>query len=208
MSATQLASMASAANLLSARLLAAKQCRSRNEVLDHALDWLPNEGLVCEFGVFEGESANYLARRLQHRQIFGFDSFEGLPEAWRPDFEAGMFSTGGSLPSVEPNVTLIKGWFDATVPSFADQHTGPAAMLHIDCDLYSSTKCVLNHLGDRLGAGAILVFDEFFNYPGWEEHEFRAFSEFVHAKSLAYECLAYNVEHEQVAIRVTGYVEQ
>jgi len=201
---TQLVSVVSAAHLLSARLLTAKRCKSRNEVFDHALRWLPREGLVCEFGVFEGASTNYLARSLRDRRIFGFDSFEGLPEAWRPDFEAGMFSTGGSLPRVEPNVTLIKGWFADTVPPFADQHDGPVALLHVDCDLYSSTKCVLDHLGDRLGPGAILVFDEFFNYPDWEQHEFRAFSEFVEARSLAYEYMAYNAEHEQVAIRVTG----
>jgi predicted O-methyltransferase YrrM len=115
-----------------------------------------------------------------------------------------MFSTGGRLPRVEPNVKLIKGWFDQTLPRFAEQHPGPVAMLHIDCDLYSSTKCVLDILGDRIGPGAVLVFDEFFNYPGWEEHEYRAFTEFVQARRLSHEYLCYNGEHEQVAIRITG----
>lgn len=192
------------AGLLSASLIAAERCAHRNQVFDRALRCVPANGLVCEFGVFQAESTNYIARRLRDRRIHGFDSFEGLPEDWRPDFEAGMFSTGGRLPTVEPNVTLIKGWFDETLPRFAAEHPGSVAMLHIDCDLYSSTKCVFDLLGNRIGPGAVLVFDEFFNYPGWEEHEYRAFTEFAEARRLSYEYLCYNGEHEQVAIRITG----
>jgi predicted O-methyltransferase YrrM len=190
--------------LLSANLLDAERCAHRHQVFDHALALVPPQGLICEFGVFQAESTNYIASRLPRRRIYGFDSFEGLPETWRPEFEAGMFSTGGRLPAVEPNVTLVKGWFDETLPSFAAAHRGPVAMLHIDCDLYSSTKCVFDRLGDRIGPGAVLVFDEFFNYPGWEEHEYRAFTEFAQARGLSYEYLCYNGEHEQVAIRITG----
>jgi predicted O-methyltransferase YrrM len=200
----QVASRPGPVGLLVGHLLTAQRCRHREEVFDQALALVPRDGLVCEFGVFEGASTNYLARRLPGRRLFGFDSFEGLPEDWRPDFEAGMFSTGGRLPQVEANVTLIKGWFEQTLPPFAAAHPGQVALLHIDCDLYSSTKCVLAHLGDRIGPGAILVFDEFFNYPGWEEHEFRAFSEFVKARQLRHEIIAWNAEHEQIAIRIIG----
>jgi predicted O-methyltransferase YrrM len=200
----RMSSATDVAGLLSASLLAAERCAHRYQVFDQALRRVPATGLLCEFGVFEAESTNYIARHLPGRRLYGFDSFEGLPETWRPEFEAGMFSTGGRLPQVERNVSLIKGWFDETLPRFAAEHPGPVAMLHIDCDLYSSTRCVFDHLGERIGPGAILVFDEFFNYPGWEEHEFRAFSEFVRARRLSYEYLCYNGEHEQVAVRITG----
>src|SRR5919107_6018636 len=116
-------------------LRAAHRCRHRNEVFDRALALVPRDGLVCEFGVFEGASTNYLARRLPGRRLFGFDSFRGLPEAWRPDFGAGAFSTGGRLPRVESNVTLVEGWFEDTLPPFVAGHSGPVALLHIDCDL-------------------------------------------------------------------------
>ena len=182
----------------------AASCSTRFEVLDLALHHIPNQGLVCEFGVFEAESINYIAEQLPRRYIFGFDSFEGLPEFWRPTFEPGAFSTGGCLPDVQPNVRLLKGWFDATLPAFTAENAGPVAFLHIDCDLYSSTKCVFEHLGDWLVPGSVIVFDEFFNYPGWEDHEFRAFSEFAEARRLNYEYLAYNSRHEQVAMRVTA----
>jgi hypothetical protein len=185
-------------------LLSANRYNHRHPVFDEALSRTPRRGLVCEFGVFQADSTNYLARGLRDRRIFGFDSFEGLPEAWRPEFDAGMFSTGGRLPDVEPNVSLIKGWFDQTLPRFAAEHHGPVALLHIDCDLYSSTRCVFDHLGDRIRPGSVLVFDEFFNYPGWEEHEYRAFNEFVEERRLSWEYLCYNGEHEQVAILITG----
>ena len=48
--------------------------------------------------------------------IYGFDSFEGLPDAWIPGFPKGYFDMKGSLPPVAPNVQLIKGWFDETLP--------------------------------------------------------------------------------------------
>ncbi len=193
------------AGRLAARLLdRATPCSSRDEVLDLALCHLRADGLVCEFGVFEGESINRIADRLPGRVVHGFDSFEGLPERWREAFEPGMFGTGGRLPGVRPNVRLLKGWFDATLPAFAAGHAGPAALLHVDCDLYSSTRCVLEQLGGRLVPGSVVVFDEYYNYPGWEEHEFRAFAEFAARRRLGYEYLAYNRLHEQVAVRVTG----
>jgi predicted O-methyltransferase YrrM len=188
---------------LMAQLQGAKACSSRYEILDLALKHLPVQGLICEFGVFEGASINHIARQLPHRRVFGFDSFEGLPEHWRTSFGAGAFSTSGRPPRVESNVTLIQGWFDATLPAFAAAHAGPAALLHVDCDLYSSTKCILEHLGNRLIPGSVLVFDEFFNYPGWEDHAFRAFSEFAAARRLRHEYVAYNSSHEQVAVRLT-----
>ncbi len=204
MTETDVLSTGTAEEYLSAQMDEATSCSSREEVLDLALRHLPKDGFVCEFGVFEAESLNHIADRLPARVVYGFDSFEGLPERWREAFEPGMFSTGGQLPSVRPNARLLKGWFDATLPAFAAAHAGPAALLHIDCDLYSSTRCVLEHLGERLVPGSIIVFDEYYNYPGWEEHEFRAFTEFAARLHLGYEYLAYNRLHEQVAVRVTG----
>jgi Macrocin-O-methyltransferase (TylF) len=186
------------------RMGGAVPCSSRNEVLDLALRHLPDDGLVCEFGVFEGASINHIAARIPHRTVFGFDSFEGLPERWREAFGPGAFTTEGRLPEVLPNVRLLKGWFEEALPAFAARHPGPVALLHVDCDLYSSTRCVLEHLGGSLVPGSVVVFDEYFNYPGWEQHEFRAFSEFAEERRLGYEYLAYNRLHEQVAVRVTG----
>jgi hypothetical protein len=184
------------------RMRQAMICSDREEVLAVAMARMLRHGLICEFGVFEGQTISYIAKQVPDRNVFGFDSFKGLPETWRGPFERGVFSTGGRLPSVPANVTLIEGWFDATLPTFAAEHDEPAALLHVDCDLYSSTKCIFAHLGDRVVPGSVIVFDEYFDYPGWQEHEFRAFAEFVAQAGLSYEYLAYNRLHEQVAVRI------
>jgi hypothetical protein len=106
----------------------------------------------------------------------------------------------GRLPKVRGNVSLIAGWFDQTLPEFVARTTESAALLHIDCDLYSSTRTVFAHLGQRIGAGTILVFDEYFNYVNWEQHEHRAFQEFVAARGIRYRYLAYSTR--QVVVRV------
>lgn len=97
---------------------------------------------------------------------------------------------------------LVVGMFEDTLPSFLEQHTDSCAFIHIDCDLYSSTKCVLDCLGDRIQAGTILLFDEYFNYPGWELHEFKAFQEFVQLRSVQYEYLAFAERNVQVAVKI------
>jgi Macrocin-O-methyltransferase (TylF) len=192
----------STCNYIRTRMRQAELCSDREEVLDLAMSSMPCHGLVCEFGVFEGQTISYIAQRIQDRTVFGFDSFEGLPEDWRGSFKRGVFNTGGRLPQTPPNVRLIKGWFDVTLPRFVTEHTGPVALLHIDCDLYSSTKCIFTNLGDRLVAGSVIVFDEYFDYAGWEQHEFRAFAEFVADAGLHYRYLAYNRQHEQVAVQM------
>lgn len=173
---------------------------SAREILDFAVEQSPREGFVCEFGVFKGGSINRLAQRLRPRTVHGFDSFEGLPESWRAGFERGTFRT--EVPKVAKNVTLHKGWFENTLPEFRGSLPEPrAALLHIDCDLYSSAKVVFDCLGDTITAGTIVLFDEYFNYPNWREHEYRALQEFCQRTGRRYAYLAYNRRHEQVVIR-------
>jgi hypothetical protein len=95
---------------------------TREQVWDHALAQVKVDGLYAEFGVFEGHSINHMAAVVQKRgvTIHGVDSFEGLKEDWHGTwFRAGDFDLGGALPKVLPNVNLVKGWFDATVPPFS-----------------------------------------------------------------------------------------
>jgi hypothetical protein len=169
-----------------------------HELLSKALNRVEGEGLYCEFGVFSGRSINHIASRAKGR-VYGFDSFEGLPQRWRDGYGQGVFAVD-SLPKVSPNVTLIKGWFDETLPEFVKSRTEDVAFLHVDCDLYSSTKTIFEFLGDRIKAGCVIVFDEYFNYPGWKDGEIKAFHEFLESHRLAYEFIGYNAKHEQVAV--------
>jgi len=63
--------------------------------------------------------------------------------------------------------------------------------IHFDCDLYSSTKTILDLLGNRIKKDTILIFDEYLNYPTWQKHEFKAFQEFVKKRNVSYDYLAF-----------------
>jgi hypothetical protein len=161
-----------------------------------------NAPLVCELGVYSGLTINHLAK-VTGRPVYGFDSFQGLPERWRDGYPVGQFARDG-MPVVEPNVNLIKGWFEDSLPLFCAKHAGNIGLLHVDCDLYSSTKTVFKVLEPRLVPGTVIVFDEYLNYPGWEQGEFLAFREFLASSGLTYTYLGYNRRHEQVAVKLAS----
>ena len=170
--------------------------------LRHAMAQAPAEGLVLEFGVWTGSTLRALVEGFPGHEVFGFDSFEGLPEDWRTGFPAGMFGVDG-LPRV-PGAELVVGWFDQTLPGFLADHPGPLAFVHVDCDLYSSTTTVLDAVGPRLVPGTVIVFDEYFNYPGWQGGEHRAWQEYVERTGTRFGWLGYTLEDEQVAVQVTS----
>lgn len=146
------------------------------EMLRYAVSRSASEGMVCEFGVAQGRTINQIASLVLDRRVYGFDSFEGLPEDWYDGEPKGKYRVE-ALPKVRPNVTLIKGMFSDTLGPFLEEHLELAAFLHVDCDLYSSTRCVLDHFRSRIRVGTVIVFDEYFNYPGWKHGEYRAFME-------------------------------
>jgi hypothetical protein len=162
------------------------------------------DGLILEFGVYSGTTINHMASLFPQKMIYGFDSFKGLPEAWRPGFPKGVFSTP-TLPQVPDNVDLIVGWFDRTLPSFLDDHPSQEiSLLHVDCDIYSSTQIILAQLKSRIAPGTIIVFDEYYNYPGWEMHEFLAFQEYIEANEVSYQYIGLVPGHQQVAVKIIG----
>jgi hypothetical protein len=171
----------------------------KRDVLAHGLRQVGSEGLYLELGVWSGRTINFIADHYSGT-VHGFDSFEGLPENWAMQYRSGHFATGGKLPTVRSNVQLHVGWFDQTLPDFVRQHAGPIAFMHVDCDLYSSTKTAFQALGERIVGQTVIVFDEYFNYPGWREHEYKAFQEFVADKELRYRYLAYNERSHNVAV--------
>ena len=158
------------------------------------------QGLVCEFGVHFGASLRQIAA-LVGQPVHGFDSFRGLPEDWHAE-RRGSYSTDGALPSVPANVTLHAGWFSDTLPPFLARHAGAVRLAHIDCDLYSSTKTVLDALGERIVPGSVLVFDEYIGNEHWREDEFRAFQEAVAARGWRYEYLCFSLYTKQAAVQI------
>ena len=198
----QLAAKAETVAYIRQHMLDCLHFPSRYDLLRHALSEAPAQGSCLEFGVFEGKSINWIAG-WRKGPVHGFDSFEGLPEAWSGTAElAGKFDTRGTLPKVESNVTLHPGWFDATLPTFLQENRELLAFAHIDCDLYSSTRTVLSLLKERIGAGSVLTFDEYFNYNNWRQHEFRAFQEFVKEAGIEYRYLAFTEYGGTVSLKI------
>ena len=144
-------------------------------------------GIVAEFGVYRGTTIRQLANMFPDEDVYGFDSFVGLPEPWvRSEtsvYPAGRFSLGGQMPDVPQNVLLVPGWFHEALPAFLDVVARPFKLMHIDCDLYSSTKTLLALCRARIVPGTVLVFDELCDwsesgrYPAWPEGEYRALVE-------------------------------
>ncbi|MBW7642879.1 MULTISPECIES: class I SAM-dependent methyltransferase [Geobacillus] len=174
----------------------------RYSLLEYALSLAETGGLFLEFGVFQGDSINFISSRVPHT-VYGFDSFAGLPEDWRDGFPRGAFRID-QLPRVNDNVQLIQGLFHESLPKFLQINHDHCSFIHIDCDLYSSTRDIFHALDERIVEGTIIVFDEFFNYPGWKNGEFKAFQEFVTNNQIEFEYIAYCRYHEQVAVKIKG----
>lgn len=175
-----------------------------HELHAHALDQAGIDGLFLEFGTKRGHSLREIAAMTPHT-VHGFDSFQGLPEDWGgTSLRRGKFRFSGNLVKLPANTAIHKGWFEDTLPGFVDEHRYPVAYMHLDCDLYSSTKTVFRHLAGRIVPGSVIVFDEYFNYPNWRRHEFRAFQEFVSEHGLSYRYLGFLSHAGVVSVRITG----
>ena len=153
----------------------------------NAISNVKSDGLWLEFGVCSGRTINIISS-LTGEIVYGFDSFYGLPENWGNHQPKGEYSTNGKLPSVNDNVELVVGLFQDTLEEFLDNHVDkPIAYLHLDADLYSSTKFVLNKLNDRIIPGTVISFDEIYNYPEYMDHEIKAWVEYCNENKVTHE---------------------
>jgi len=184
---------------IKAHMVDAPFFEKHKQLVKYTLDNIGKDGLHLEFGVGRGKSMRWIAPEIDGT-IHGFDSFEGIQEHWNGN-PIGAFSQK-RMPKVPGNVEFHIGYFDATLPDFLDSHSGPIAFLHVDCDLYSSTVTIFDALGERLQPGAIILFDEYYNFHRWQQHEFKAFQEFVRRSGVQYEYIAYSVTGQQVAVRI------
>jgi hypothetical protein len=168
-------------------------------------------GLILEFGTATGRTLNQFAYWLPKKTIYGFDGWQGLPEKFN-DLPAGHFAQ--ELPSVQSNCQLVQGWFgerpeqdkssiaEFTALTFASTNHAPIALLHLDADLYSSTKTVLDAFAKHIVPGTVILFNEYWNHPTWKKHEFKAWQEHCVTYGIKYEYIGYASDHQEVAVRV------
>jgi hypothetical protein len=151
--------------------------------------------------------------------VRGFDTFTGLPEDWVSDINGdmiipkGIFSNDGIVPEVfedvkaNNDVDFYVGLFEDTIPQYIEKEAQPIAFLHIDCDLYSSTKTVLYSLKDYIVPGTIIRFDEWVYWHDlkYNDHEQRAFYEWVSDFNVKYEFFKDEPTNvEQKFVLITG----
>jgi hypothetical protein len=147
--------------------------------------------LFLEFGVWKGGSINLFAKQLSKngKTIYGFDSFEGLKEDWLTHvfFPKGALSLNKKIPKVLNNVNLIKGNIQDTLEQFLSSRSNKKILFaHMDMDTYASTKYALNKIKPFLKKGAVILFDEFYGYPNWQQEEYKAFIEVFNENEYKY----------------------
>lgn len=177
----------------------ARMFNNLGSLYDYALTLRSIQGLVLEFGVASGRTLTRIANSVAPDPAYGFDSFQGLPEPWKFGRGVQAFKRE-DLPEVPSNAELVIGYFNDTLADFVKKHRDAVSLLHVDCDLYSSTKTIFDCLGELIAPGCVIIFNEYFNYPGWKHHEYKAFQEFVAKYKVEYDYVAVNRQHQQVAV--------
>lgn len=135
------------------------------------------EGDFAEVGVYKGGSALIISKVKGDKTLHLFDTFTGLPKVSKIDtlFQKGQYAA--DLSSIKrkfshfKNVKFYPGFF----PQTAKKLNRTFAFVHLDVDIYSSTKDSLAWFYPRMTKGGILIshdypvslgvkkaFDEFF----------------------------------------------
>jgi len=145
-------------------------------------------GDLVECGVWNGGSAALMAVSCREdeywrkrRNLWLFDSFQGLPKPGKKDGKRATdsFSEGwckGSIKKVQrvfagfgismEQVIVVPGWFDSTLRTAAVEQI---ALLHIDADWYDSVKVALETFYDKIVPGGFVILDDYGYWPGCVE---------------------------------------
>jgi O-methyltransferase len=162
-----------------------------------------------EFGVFEGNSIKYFAKINQQAEskFYGFDCFEGLPEAWHLTgggvMEKGTFDVNGAIPKTDDTrIHFVKGIFQNSLIPFLEEHhlelTNKPKLIHLDADLYSSEMFCLSQLYRYLENGDVIFFDDFFVV----EHDFRTLMDWSKSHLVEATMIAHTPGYGQAAFRI------
>jgi O-methyltransferase len=157
-------------------------------------DDIEKRGIMGDFvecGTFKGGAAAFIAAHLKpYRNVWLYDSFEGMPEVTSKDGEEAHQWVGdcvASMADVEEvlskmkitadRVTIRKGWFEDT---FKKSTPSEIAFLHIDADWYESVKLTLETFYDKVRDGGVIVLDDFGHWEGCRE----AFYDFCNERGI------------------------
>jgi hypothetical protein len=139
------------------------------------------EGDIAEVGVYRGGSARLICEVRGNRALYLFDTFEGLPDARTGDERFGAGQYAAPFEKVQAylspfrNVHLLKGLFPATAGPIMDKHF---SFVHLDVDLYESTRDSLAFFYPRVNRGGIILIHDYL----WAEGVRKAVHEFCDSR--------------------------
>ena len=139
-----------------------------------------------EFGVFKGGTINYFSKYV--KKIYGFDSFQGLKEDWvgNENYPEKHFDLNKNIPKLNKNVIPIIGYVQDTLENFLRKENPEINFVHMDLDTYESTKFTLEKIKPYLKSDSIIIFDQIYNFAGWEVGEHKALSEIFDDKEFKF----------------------
>jgi hypothetical protein len=132
----------------------------------------PKAGAIVEVGVYQGGSALrlYQVAREQNRQLYLYDTFEGIP--YKDDIDPHYVGDFGdcsyhAIRCAFPEASVVKGIFphSAGLP-YEPTWPNRVAFAHLDCDQYRSVKESIQFLRPLMLPGGIMWFDDYGALPG------------------------------------------
>ncbi len=172
----------------------------QTELTNHQKDYF-----YLEFGVFRGYSLNFFSRILKRKNIsiYGFDSFAGLNEDWLgTTVIKGAMDLKQKVPPLNNNCIPIVGLVEETLPKFISEKKNlKINFVHMDLDVYSSSKFVLSKIKPYLTNNAIIILDNIYNKPAWQHGEYKALTETFNEDE--YRFISFGSNRESAAIKVT-----
>jgi SAM-dependent methyltransferase len=156
-------------------MIGSRRARTLNR-LARAAERAGVPGALVDCGTFNGGSAVMMSTGAPSREVFAFDSFEGLPDPSERDPDRARELTGQLRASEDKvrqgferfahpqRLNVVKGWFQDSFPVAAPK-IDSVAVLHADGDWYESVRLTLETFYPKLSPGGFVVIDD---YNDWE----------------------------------------
>jgi len=134
-------------------------------------------GAIVDCGVRNGGSTMLLSEGAPSREIWAFDSFEGLPAPTAEDLDGPLLPMGawrGSIKALRrgfesygrpERLHVVAGWFEETLPVAARQ-IDRVAIIHVAADYYAPVKLALETFYPKLAEGGYAIVDDYYSFPG------------------------------------------
>ena len=125
-------------------------------------------GAMAEVGVAGGGTAKLICAAAGGKEFFGFDTFSGLPPVQKRDthwgvrfFKEHQFAADeeSAREYLAPfaNVHLVRGLFPESATDLQEKTFG---FVHLDADLYESTRDGLRFFWPRMTSGGVILIHD------------------------------------------------